>query len=224
MRMMTSQNHVLDWLLEDDQPAVRYHALVDLMDFPPADPAVEEARAAIPLRGWAAEILRTQKPGGHCFDSEKGTLDCWEALAAFGALGRERLTRSMKRSVERGSEFYLERKLHKEGSRKYAPWFRFHYPTHYYYDILVGLDVLTALGYGDDRRLEYGLKVLREKRQPDGRWHLDAVHPDLGPGAKYRVTPPVTPFALEEAGRASKWITLTALRVLKRVEGEVAAE
>src|SRR2546428_12775178 len=64
MRMMTSQNHVLDWLLEDDQPAVRYHALVDLMDFPPADPAVEEARAAIPLRGWAAEILRTQKPGG----------------------------------------------------------------------------------------------------------------------------------------------------------------
>jgi len=321
MRMMTSQNHVLDWLLEDDQPAVRYYALVDLMDFPPADPAVEEARAAIPLRGWAAEILRTQKPGGywgapdapyypkydnttwkwivlgdlgltakvpgmrescelflernapdggfgrkvshfcvtgnfsrtliragyrddrrvrsaldwlvdeqksdggwHCFDSEKGTLDCWEALAAFGALGRERLTRSMKRSVERGSEFYLERKLHKEGSRKYAPWFRFHYPTHYYYDILVGLDVLTALGYGDDRRLEYGLKVLREKRQPDGRWHLDAVHPDLGPGAKYSVNPPVTPFALEEAGMASKWITLTALRVLKRVEGEVAAD
>ena len=62
---MIPRSRVLDWLLEGDQPAVRYHALVDLMDFAPEDPAVEEARAAIPLRGWAAEILRTQKPDGY---------------------------------------------------------------------------------------------------------------------------------------------------------------
>lgn len=310
---------VLDWLVEENQPSVRYHTLVDLMNLPTSDPAVREAYDTIPLRGWAAETFRTQKKGGywgapdalyypkydntvwkwivlsdlgvtakipgmrrtcelilkqnampeggfgrkishfcvtgnfsrtliqsgyaedlrvrsaldwlvkeqksdggwHCFRSERGTLDCWEALAAFAALGRKRWTRSIKRSVERGCEFYLERRLHKEGSRKYAPWFRFHYPTHYYYDLLVGLGVLTALGYENDGRLRDALKVLRGKRRPDGKWILDAVHPDLGPGAKYSVSPPVTPFALEKARRPSKWITLAALRVLKRVDGEL---
>ncbi len=168
-------------------------------------------------------LVREQKPDGgwHCFPSEKGTLDCWEALAAFAVLGRQRWTRSIKRSVERGTAFYLERRLHKEGSRRYAPWFRFHYPTHYYYDLLVGLDTLTALGYADDRRLDQALKVLRAKRRPSGKWILDAVHPDLGSGAKYSLTPPVTPLALERAGRPSKWITFTALRVLKRVDGSL---
>ncbi|MBI4258631.1 MAG: hypothetical protein HY619_06720 [Thaumarchaeota archaeon] len=167
-------------------------------------------------------LIEAQKADGgwHCFDSRRGTLDCWEALSAFSALPKRRWTRLVKRSVERGAEFYLERDLFREGKRRYEPWFRFHYPVHYYYDLLVGLDVITALGYGDDSRLKPALKVLREKRRPDGAWLLDAIHPDLGPGAKYVLGEPVTPFALEKAGEPSKWITLQALRVLKRVEGE----
>src|SRR5207249_4039672 len=80
----------------------------------------------------------------------------------------------MERSISRGAEFYLERKLFEEG-RRYAPWFRFHYPTHYYYDVLVGLDVLTVLGYAGDRRLQPALRILREKRQSDGTWFLDRI-------------------------------------------------
>ena len=46
------------------------------------------------------------------------------------------------------------------------------------------------------------------------------VHPDPASYAwgKGNLKWEVRPFALEEAGRPSKWITLTALRVLKRVE------
>ena len=159
--------------------------------------------------------------GWHCFYEKafgRGTLDCWEGSSAFAVLPRSSWTRSIKRSVERGAEFYLRKNLFKQG-KKYLPWLRFHYPVHYYYDLLVGLDVLTKLGYGDDERLDPALEIMKSKRSKDGRWDLEAVHPDLGLGAGYRVNKKrVTPFALEAKGQPSKWITLTCLRVLKMVE------
>ena len=62
----------------------------------------------------------------------------------------------MTECVERAAEFYLDRELHRQGAR-YDPWYRFHDPVHYYYDLLVGLDLLTALGFGSDPRLRYAL-------------------------------------------------------------------
>jgi hypothetical protein len=309
------EQKVVDWLLERDQPAVRYLTLRDLLDRPQDDSDVRMALSGMPRFGWAAEILKLQKPNGwwesgrslyrpkytatnwralvlsdlgltrkdprvektaelilrkwlfrpwtkrenevciagntarmltrfgyeddprvkrlfrgltesqkddggwHCFGGDRGSLDCWEGLAAYAALPKSKRTRSVKRSIERGAEFYLERRLHDDGERKYLPWFRFHYPIHYYYDILVGLDVLTQLGYGGDERLKPALRILKEKRRADGKWLLDRVHPDLGRGANYGpFRKPPKRFALEREGQPSKWITLTALRVMKRVE------
>jgi hypothetical protein len=138
-------------------------------------------------------IVKVQKDDGgwHCFPSKRGTLDCWEALSLFAAIPRSSWTRRIKRSAERGAEFYLERRLHKQGGRKYPPYFRFHYPVHYYHDLLVGLDVLTSLGYGDDERLAFAVDHLRRKqRKTDGRWLLDAVQPDLAPGSAYSFSLP----------------------------------
>ncbi|MDG6997642.1 MAG: hypothetical protein JRN15_00845 [Nitrososphaerota archaeon] len=165
-------------------------------------------------------LLEDQKEDGgwHCDKSDKGCLDGWEGLAAFAALPRSKWSRKIKSSIESGAEFYLERKLFDDGEKKYLPWFRFHYPTHYYYDILVGLDVITRLGYSSDRRLAPALDILKEKRQEDGTWLLDKIHPDIAQGARYRMSKSVKRFALEEEGKPSKWITLTAMRVLKRVE------
>lgn len=317
MKETSQPSRTLRWLLEEDQPAVRYFALTDLLNRRESDPEVKRTRAAIPKRGWARKILSMQKPGGywvsdeslygpkytatnwmalvlsdlgltreeahvkrtadlffdswlkpspalnifsdevcivgntarmlttfgyahdsrvaklfgrlvedqkedggwHCFASKRGTLDCWEALAAYAALPRSRLTRKIRSSIERGAEFYLERKLFDSGGKRYSPWFRFHYPNHYYYDVLVGLDTITRLGYGDDRRLRPALDLLNRKRRGDGTWLLDRVLPDLGPGAEYQLRRRPRPLALERAGKPSKWITLTALRVLKRVEG-----
>ncbi len=89
--------------------------------------------------------------------------------------------------------------------------------------MLVGLDFLTALGYGDDPRLKFAVSLLEEKKRSDRRWNLDAVHPDLeGSQAEwYRKHPKdaPTPFALEKAGEPSKMITLRALHVLQRLDG-----
>lgn len=320
---MKLDQEVLNWLLEPNQPAVRYYTLLDLLDYSKDSHEVRKAYSQIPRIGWAHQILKVQKPGGfwesrkdlyrpkyaatiwrlivlsdlgltrkdervrkscelflneyyrpdggfdtpsstwsrsehcltgnlarvfvrcgyredrrvisafdwlvdnqmkdggwHCFYERafgRGTLDCWEGLSAFAVLPRSRWTRRIKRSVERGAEFYLERKLFKQGHRRYQPWLRFHYPVHYYYDLLVGLDVITSLGYTNDRRLKAALQILHSKRRTNGTWTLDAIHPDLGVGAGYRFKAP-KPFALEVEGRPSKWITLTALRVLKRTE------
>lgn len=309
---------VMEWLLEDSEPSIRYHALRRLLDKPERDPEVKAARGLIPKKGWAANILGKQAPGGwwvtdetlyrpkymatnwmllvladlgltrteprirtacelwierfakrdggfnteggmkselclvgntaralvqfgyaghpkvksafdwlvkaqkenggwHCW-GKNGVLDAWEGMSAFAVYPKQKWTRSVKRAVERGAEFYLERELHKQGAQ-YAPWYRFHYPVHYYYDLLVGLDFLTALGFGSDKRLNFAAKLLKEKRRPDGKWKLDAVHPDLdGAYANWYKKRWPTSFALERVGEPSKVITLKALTVLKRME------
>ena len=319
---------MLSWLLEADQPGVRFRTLTELLHRPKNDPQVQAARREIPERGWVAEILARRDPAGwwvrekglyepkyistnwnllalsdlgatraipavrascelwmdrsplkgggvggnpkgkghHCFTGNmaralirfgygddprvrkalewlvqtshpKGgwtcwsfgdgpspgrTLDSWEGLSAFAAYPRSKWTPAMKECVERAAEFYLDRELHRQGAR-YDPWYRFHWPVHYYYDVLVGLDILTTLGYGDDPRLGFALDLLRKKRRSDGRWNLDAVHPDVeGPPARWYAAHPQRrpiPLALEKVDRPSKMITLTALKVLAAVDG-----
>jgi len=307
----------VDWLLEPEQPAVRYRTLTELLGRPESDPDVREARARIPEVGWAAEILARGDPGGWWVNSQnyyqpkyectnwqvlmlsdlgltrevprvrtsvewwrvwakerfggRGTgqphhcvvgnmarglirfgyvndpgvrsmlewlvetaapkggwscwgsgrnLDSWEGLSAFAAYPRAKWTAGMQRVVEAGAEFFLERELYRQGDR-YRPWYRFHYPIHYYYDLLVGLDLLTSLGYGSDRRLRYALRHLAKRRRPDGRWNLDAVHPDVEGGMlRWMQAHPKdrpTPTALEVVGKPSKMVTLTALKVEARV-------
>jgi hypothetical protein len=55
----------LPWLLEPENPSVRYWTLVDLLDRPVDDPEVHEARAAIPTWPPVAELLAAQKPDGY---------------------------------------------------------------------------------------------------------------------------------------------------------------
>ena len=162
-------------------------------------------------------LVRHQKTDGgwHCFRSRTGTLDCWEALAAFAAMPPSKRTPPVRRAIEGGAEFYLERGLLREGPTPYAPWYRLHYPTHYFYDYLVGLDVLTSLGYGDDPRIRPALRRLEGRRNRDGSWNLDALQPDSEDPA-YRIRGPFYPFGLEAPGHPSRWITTTALAVLKR--------
>ncbi|MCI4363824.1 MAG: hypothetical protein L3K13_05925 [Thermoplasmata archaeon] len=166
-------------------------------------------------------LIQSQKADGgwHCFPSETGTLDCWEALAAFLAVPPSSRTPAMLRSIERGAEFYLEHGLLTDpDGQPYAPWSRYHYPHHYYYDVLLGLDLLTALGFAKDPRLRPRLEELEHRRNPDGTWNLDAVHPDLPPENEYQLSKPFYPFVLEPPGRRSQWATLTALLVLRRTE------
>jgi hypothetical protein len=170
------------------------------------------ARTAHPKGGWTCRFS-TDGP------ATSRSLDAWEGLAAFAVYPTDRWTRAMRAVVERSAEYYLERELHRQGDR-YEPWFRFHWPTHYYYDLLVGLDCLTALGYGGDRRLGFALDLVRSKQRKDGTWALDAVQTDPDPeSARWFAQHPEkrpTPLSFETPGQPSKMITLRARTVLAR--------
>lgn len=168
---------------------------------------------------WMVENS-AEKGGWSCFGGGRN-LDSWEPMSAFAVLPRDKWDKSMKLTLEKAAEFFLERELHRQGEN-YEPWYRFHYPVHYYYDLLVGLDFMTALRYAGDRRLSHAAEVLAKKRQADGKWKLDAVHPDVEGSmadwyAKHPKDAPIR-FSLEKVGSPSKMITLKALIVQKRLE------
>ncbi|HTT72791.1 MAG TPA: prenyltransferase/squalene oxidase repeat-containing protein [Thermoplasmata archaeon] len=163
-------------------------------------------------------LIRSQKPDGgwHCFPSRSGTLDCWEGLAALAAIPEGARDAATRRAIERNAEFYLERRLMREGKQRYEPWFRIHFPNHYHYDLLVGLRLLARLGYGSDPRLRPALEWLASKRRPDGSWALDAVHPDEEFG-NFTWPQVMLPVMFEPLHERSQWATAAALGVLAGV-------
>ena len=70
-------------------------------------------------------------------------------------------------------------------------------------DVLQNLEVLVALGYGDDPRLRNALDLVRSKQEKDGRWRM-----------KYTYNSKMW-ADIEQNGQPSKWVTLRALRVLR---------
>lgn len=166
-------------------------------------------------------IVGAQKADGgwHCFRSKRGTLDAWEGLAALAEIPEARRTEPVRSAIARGAEFFLERELMEEGPDPYPPWFRIHYPNHYYYDLLVGLRILSRLGYGGDHRMRPALRWLEERRRPDGTWALDADHPDVDPDlGGYSILRPVLPLRVESPNAPSRWATVEALSVLAQRE------
>lgn len=167
-------------------------------------------------------LVDAQLPDGgwHCWPDEagrRGTIDAWEALGAFAAIPPARRPPAVRDAARRGVGFLVERGL--GVGDPYEPWRRLHFPRHYYYDVLGGLEIAAALGDPRDPRLGPAWAWLGEKRGADGRWRADREHPDLGEGADYTLRPgePATPLAVEDAGQASRWITLAARRALRRV-------
>ena len=93
-------------------------------------------------------------------------------------------------------------------SKPNRSWFRFGYPVGYVTDVLQNLEVLTALGQGGNPRLEAATDLLLNKQDSDGRWKMAYSYNGK------------TWADIEEKGAPSKWVTLRALRVLKRIDGD----
>lgn len=148
---------------------------------------------------WLVDAQRGDG-GWNCRPRLESTLDGWEAMAAFAAIPESKRTREVTQAVERGAEFYLSHGLIHQGTA-YPRWSQLHYPWQYWYDVLVGLDFLTALGHGKDTRLREAIELLQSKRRPDGRWTLEGTNGNL---------------RIERQGQPSKMLTFLALRVLSR--------
>jgi hypothetical protein len=104
-----------------------------------------------------------------------------------------------------GEEYLLERGLFRRKSTGEVvdpAYLDFAFPYYWHYDVLRALDYFRWSGTDPDPRMAEAVEVVRSKRQPDGRWLLEHIHPG-------RVH-----FDLEGVGTPSRWNTLRAVRVL----------
>ncbi len=108
---------------------------------------------------------------------------------------------------QRGEEYLLKRSLFRRlstGEVANPEFLEFAFPPRYHYNVLRALDYLRDAGIRTDPRVGEALRLVETKRQPDGRWLLDAAHSEAL----------AFPFS-ESVGSPSRWITLRALRVLR---------
>jgi hypothetical protein len=149
--------------------------------------------------GWNCEV-----EFGSVRSSFDSTIDVLDGLLEF-----ERRTAgsdAVHQARRSGEEYLLERGLFRRkstGQVVRTDYLDFAFPYYWHYDVLRALDYFRRSGAEQDPRMAEAVELVRSKRQPDGRWLLDRVHPG-------RVH-----FALDgEVGQASRWNTLRALRVL----------
>ena len=107
----------------------------------------------------------------------------------------------------RAENYLLERGLFRSlrtGEVIDQRWLRFSFPTFWHYDVLRGLDYLRDAGIKPDSRVRDAIGIVMERRHQNGRWPLNILHPEH------------IPLEMETGvGRASRWNTLRALRVLR---------
>jgi hypothetical protein len=150
--------------------------------------------------GWNCEA-----ENGSVRSSFDTTINVLDGLLEFErATGGSPAVREARRS---GEEYLLERHLYRRrstGAVVDEGYLDFAFPYYWHYDVLRALDYFRGSGARPEPRMAEAVELTRSKRQPDGRWLLDRVHPG-------RVH-----FALEGGvGEPSRWNTLRALRVLE---------
>ena len=131
-----------------------------------------------------------------------------KAMRSLVSLPQEKRTPAIQEAIRVGTEFLLSRDLTVADfpytGKVSAAWFKFGFPLSYWSDVLETAAVLVHLGYGRDPRLAGVLQLIRSKQDAQGRWKLENSL-----NGKMWVD-------IEIKNQPSKWITLRALRVLKR--------
>ncbi len=131
-----------------------------------------------------------------------------KALKALTAVPADQRTPLVQRAIHAGVEFLLSRDPavadYPYTERVSSTWFKFGFPLSYWSDVLESTAVLVDSGHGSDARLANALHLILGKQDDQGRWKLE----NSLNGKMW--------IDIEKKGKPSKWVTLRALRVLKR--------
>jgi hypothetical protein len=132
-----------------------------------------------------------------------------KVLKAFARIPAETRSAALKKIIKQETEIILENQIFRylknpDGSRKEkAGWKKFGFPLFYQSDVLEVLDVLTELGVRDERMQEV-VDLVVASRNSSGTWDLMNTF-----NGKMLCE-------IDEKKEPSKWITLRAMRVLRR--------
>lgn len=160
-----------DWLLEPDNPSVRYFTLTEILDEPTDSKDVVKTRLDIMNSGPVPEILKLQNPDGYWDEPKKfytakyqGTVWQLMILAELGADG-------MNPQIRGACEFILQRSQEKEsgGFSTYASEKTGGGLPGYVIPCLTGNMVwsLVRLGYPEDERVKGGIDWINKYQRFD---------------------------------------------------------
>jgi hypothetical protein len=171
---------------------------------------------------WLAEYLRfddgeTRPPADwryKRFEACYGRHTCFmtvvKGLKALADVPESERSAAVKRCIGNGVEFLLKHHVYKSShdpTKVAKPgWTRFGFPKMWQTDVLEILLILTRLGIRDSRMQE-AIDLVISRQDEQGRWLLQDTFND-----RFQVR-------IEVKGKPSKWVTLNALTVLKRLYG-----
>jgi hypothetical protein len=149
--------------------------------------------------GWNCEAPKSTRSSFHT------TICVLEGLLDYERAGRKSV--AVRKARRRAENYLLDRRMFRSlrsGEVIDKRWLRFSFPAFWHYDVLRGLDYLREAGVKPDRRVSEAIGTVIERRHQNGRWPLNLIHPEY------------IPLEMETGvGRASRWNTLRALRVLR---------
>jgi len=153
-------------------------------------------------KGWPYDKLKK------CWGRHTCHMGVVKALKALAEIPFEKRSKDAKNTIEKGAEYILKHHVHKRShdlSHVSKPeWLKFGFPLMWNTDVLEILGILTKLGYKDERMQE-AIDLVISKQDDQGRWKLESTF-----NGRFQVN-------IEKKDKPSKWITLNALRVLKRL-------
>lgn len=142
-----------------------------------------------------------------CFSKHSCHMGVVKSLKALAEIPTNKRNTDVKKTIEKAVEYLLIHHIYKRShdlSKKSKPgWLHLGFPHMYQTDILEILDILTRLGVKDER-MQDAVDIVVSKQNDQGRWILENTF-----NGRFITN-------IETKGKTSKWITLNALRMLKR--------
>jgi hypothetical protein len=190
---LKKSDSIIDWLLEEDNPSVRYFTLKYLLDKDENSPQVEEAKSAIPNSKIVAKIFSKQNAKGYWGDKAIPYLPKYKAsywqIMVLGCLGLHRSDKRVQKACE-----YIFTFQQKDGGFTGTTEAQAQHDYNYYLkkgktlskrDVWISARVyegqmscltgntiaaLIRLGYGTDPRVKKALTWLVKVQNRDGGW------------------------------------------------------
>lgn len=143
-----------------------------------------------------------------CWGKHTCFMGAVKALKGLSSIPQGKRTKEVSDTINKIVEFLLIHHIYKNShnlSKTSKPgWLKFSFPLMYQTDVLEILDILTELGIKDGR-MEEAINIVIAKQDDMGRWKTE----NASKNDRFLIP-------LEQKDQQSKWITLRAIRVLKR--------
>jgi hypothetical protein len=154
-----------------------------------------------PARGWPYDRSEA------CWGRHTCHMGVVKALKALSAVPKKKRTPAMRKAMDQGAEYMLKHFIFKQShtpSRISKPgWLKFGFPLMYQTDALEIASILTDEECRD-KRLQETMALIQSKQDARGRWNLENTF-----NGKWIAD-------IEVKGKPSKWITLRALKSVKK--------